>query len=251
MTDILDADAAPVLIYGATGGVGSALARMLAAEGRALILSGRDEDRLARLGRELGARTVPADVTGAGAAAGAAKAAAELAGGRLGGLAYCVGSIALKPVHRASAADFIEAFRLNVVGAAEAVSGALPALKAAGGSVVLVSTVAVAHGFPNHAVIAAAKGGVEGLTRSLAAELAPRVRVNAVAPSLIRTPMSEAITRNEAMAEALAGLHPMRRLGEAEDVAAMMALLLSSRAGWITGQVIAIDGGRGALHVKS
>ena len=115
---------------------------------------------------------------------------------------------------------------------------------------VLFSTVAVQQGFPNHSVIAAAKGAVEGLTRSLAAELAPAIRVNAVAPSLTQTPLAAALTRNDQMAKAIAGMHAIPRLGDPEDIAACAAFLLSPESGWITGQIIGVDGGRSTLRVK-
>ena len=119
------------------------------------------------------------------------------------------------------------------------------------GSVVLFSTVAVQQGFPNHSIIAAAKGAVEGLTRALAAELAPHVRVNAVAPSLTRTPLAAALTQNEPMAKAIAAMHALPRLGEPEDMAACAAFLLSPDSGWVTGQIIGVDGGRSTLRTKS
>jgi NAD(P)-dependent dehydrogenase (short-subunit alcohol dehydrogenase family) len=173
------------------------------------------------------------------------------AGGEgLGGLAYCVGSIVLKPLKRATPEDFLEAFRLNALGAALAVQAAEPFLRQARGAVVFFSTVAVGSGFSNHAVTAAAKGAVEALTRSLAADLAPDVRVNCVAPSLLNTPMARALTANEAVARSIAQLHPLARLGEADDAAALAAFLLGEEAGWITGQVVGVDGGRGTVRVK-
>ncbi len=115
---------------------------------------------------------------------------------------------------------------------------------------VLFSTVAVGQGFANHAVIAAAKGGVEGLVRSLAAELAPKVRVNAIAPSLTRTPLAAPLLQNETVAKAIAQLHPLQRLGEADDVASLAAFLLGPNSTWITGQVFGVDGGRSTLRTK-
>ena len=236
----------PCLILGATGGVGAALARSLAAEGRPLHLVARRPEPLETLAAELGQPCALADVGDPARLA----AAVVAAGPRLSGLAYCVGSIVIKSLARSSDADFEAAFRLNLLGAAAALRAAEPALKAAGGSVVLFSTVAVAQGFPNHAVVAAAKGAVEGLTRALAAEWAPKVRVNCVAPSLLRTPLAQPLLANEKLAEGIAQLHPLQRLGEAADAAALAAFLLSDRASWITGQVLAVDGGRGRLRTR-
>jgi NAD(P)-dependent dehydrogenase (short-subunit alcohol dehydrogenase family) len=113
-----------------------------------------------------------------------------------------------------------------------------------------MSSVAVAQGFPAHASVSMAKGAVEGLTVALAAELAPRIRVNCIAPSLTRTPLAVGLTGSETMASAIAALHPIPRLGEPDDVAALGALLLDSEAGWITGQIIGVDGGRSMLRTR-
>ncbi|MEM1371923.1 MAG: SDR family oxidoreductase, partial [Pseudomonadota bacterium] len=170
--------------------------------------------------------------------------------GPLTGLAYCVGSINLKPLARCTEQDFMDVYALNVVGAAMAVQMAAVSLKASGaGVVVLFSTVAAQQGFANHALIASAKAGVEGLTVSLAAELAPHIRVNAIAPSLSQTPLATKLLASETMATSLARQHPLQRLGTADDHAALAEFLLAANSGWLTGQIIGVDGGRGTLRM--
>lgn len=237
-----------IVILGATGGIGAALARRVAARGATPVLLARDAARLAALAADIpGAEAQVVDVTDAAAL----KAAVAAAGGPLAGLAYCVGSILLKPATRVTEADLADTYRLNVIGAALAVQAAIPALQAGQGSVVLFSSVAARAGFANHLAIGAAKAAVEGMTVALAAELAPHIRVNCIAPSLTRTRIAEPLTRNPAMADAIGKLHPIPRLGEPEDVAALAGLLLSPDSGWITGQVIGVDGGRGTLRTKT
>ncbi len=240
---------APILIFGARGGIGEALARRLAAAGRPLVLTGRQAEQIEPLARELNAGWAVCDVMDAQTIRSAVDTAAQDGKG-LAGLAYCVGSIVLKPLRAATETDFLQHFRLNAVGAALAVQAARDALIRAEGSVVMFSTVAVRQGFANHAVIAAAKGAVEGLTLALAAELAPKVRINAVAPSLTRTTLSDAMVSNETLAKGIAALHALGRLGEPEDAATLAAFLLGPDSGWITGQVIGVDGGRSTLRTK-
>lgn len=237
-----------VLIYGATGGVGLALTERCLMRGHSVIGTGRDDERLGALGNLPGVTVRAADIL----VADEVETVAEEAGkkGELVGLAYCVGSIDLKPLKRASGEDFLKSYELNVVGAARAVKAAAPALAKAGGAVVLFSSVAAGQGFANHSVIAAAKGGVEALTRSLAAELAPKVRVNCIALSLTETSMAQPLLTNEAMAKGIAQMHPLPRLGQPEDAAALADFLLSADAGWITGQVMPVDGGRSSLRTK-
>jgi NAD(P)-dependent dehydrogenase (short-subunit alcohol dehydrogenase family) len=237
---------APLLIFGATGGIGQALARTLAASGHRIHLAARDP---AALGAELGAPVSTFDANDEASIAAAVADAKTDAG--LGGLAWCVGSIVLKPLARASADDFLDAFRLNVLGAALAIKAAQPALAQAGGAVLLFSSVAVRQGFPMHSVISAAKGGVEGLALALAAELAPSVRVNCIAPSLTRSKMAAPLLSNPAMEKAMGALHPLGRIGQPEDAAQLGAFLLGPHASWMTGQILGVDGGRGTLRVKA
>ena len=240
-----------VLIYGGTGGIGLATAHVLRARGVPVHLAARDAERLARAADELGDCTVSAgDVSDPDFFA----AATEAAGGTLAGLVYAVGTINLRPIGRLTRADAETDFRINALGAFSAVQAAIPALKAGAGEtgagVVLFSTVAVAQGFPAHASVAMAKGAVEGLALSLAAELAPQIRVNVVAPSLTRTPLAAAITGNETLAQGIAAMHALQRLGRPEDIAALAAFLVGPEAAWITGQVIGADGGRSTLRTK-
>lgn len=239
---------AKTLILGATGGIGSETARRLKRAGHNLHLVGRSTEKLAALGQELDATTSVADIEDADALG---RAIAN-AGNTLAGLVYAIGTINLKPLGRLSAGDFERDFRVNALGAALAVQAALPALKACEGtgSILFFSSVAVGQGFASHASISMAKGAVEGLTRALAAELAPKIRVNAIAPSLTRTPLSAGLTAQPAMAQALGQMHPLGRLGEADDIAALAAFLLSPDAGWITGQIVGVDGGRATLRTK-
>lgn len=168
---------------------------------------------------------------------------------QLDGLVYCPGSIRLESFQKLRLEAFREDFELNLMGAVRVLQAALPALKAGHNpAVVLFSTVAVTTGMPMHASIAAAKGAVEGLTRSLAAELAPSVRVNAVAPSLTATPLAGRLLRSERQQQAAAGRHPLERIGQPEDIAAAVRFLLSEQADWITGQILAVDGGLGAVR---
>ncbi len=240
---------APVVILGANGGIGEALARRMAERGVELFLTARNADSLADLAETTGARTASLDVTDPDAIVEVLGQADT--GDGIAGLAYCVGSIVLKPVKSATADDYLDTFRLNTLGAVLSVKALESGLKKAGGSVVLFSTVAVQQGFSNHTVISTAKAGVEGLTRSLAAELAPEVRVNAIAPSITETGIASKLLSSDQMAKGLANMHPRGRYGQPEDVAAMAAMLLGGDADWITGQIFAVDGGRGALRTKN
>ena len=168
----------------------------------------------------------------------------------LAGIAYCPGSINLKPFSRIKPEDFISDYTLQVTGAVRILQKALPAIKAnGGGAVVLFSTVAVQMGLPFHTQVAASKGAIEGLTRSLAAEYAPSIRVNCIAPSLTDTPLAASLLANEEKREANAQRHPLKKIGSAEDIASMAEFLLSEKNAWITGQIIAVDGGMGTLKV--
>ncbi len=248
MTNEARGDEAVTVLIGATGGVGSAIARRVAARGGRLHLIARREEPLAALAHELGASHATADARD-GASLTAAIAAA---GPAVCALAYCVGSIRIKRLGALTDEEIVEDFQLNALGAARAVRAALPALRAAEGtsSVLLFSTVAVAQGFASHASVSMAKGAVEGLVRALAAELAPKVRVNAIAPSLTRTPLASALLASESAAANIAQLHALPRLGEPDDIAPLADLLLGPESGWITGQILGVDGGRSALRTR-
>lgn len=168
--------------------------------------------------------------------------------GPISGLAYCPGSITLKPFRSLKPEDFLADFQINLMGAMRCIQHYLPKLQEANNpSIVLFSTVAVQTGMPFHASVAAAKGAVEGFGKALAAELAPKVRVNIIAPSLTATPMAEKLTNSEAKLKASEERHPMKRIGQPEEIAALARHLLGPESSWITGQVIHIDGGLSSL----
>lgn len=166
----------------------------------------------------------------------------------LDGLVYLPGTINLKPFLKLTTEDFIQDFQLNVLGAVKAIQHFLPALNTGQqSSIVLMSSVAASRGFPFHASVSSSKGAIIGFTRALAAELAPKVRVNAVAPSLTDTPLSTSLLDSEQKKEAAAKKHPLGRIGQPEDIASMIAYLLSDQSSWITGQVLGVDGGISTL----
>ena len=238
-----------ILITGGAGGIGSTLARQLVARGDSVALFGRRSEPLSHLADELGpnALAVPGDA-GVLDDLTRAVAAAVARFGRLDGLAHCVGSIRLKPLHLTTLDEFTETVHVNLTTAFLAAKAALGPMRTQGaGSIVLVSTVAVRQGLNNHETIAAAKGGIEAMVRSAAITYARQnIRINAVAPALTETPLSAPLLRNEAARSFSEAMHPLGRVGRAEDVAAVIAFLLGAESSFVTGQVWGIDGGLGA-----
>ena len=244
---------ATYLIFGATGGIGSALCRRLAGSGARLALAARDVDRLEVLAAELDAVACPVDATQFNEVEACVAKAVE-AHGRIDGISNCVGSLLLKPAHTTSESEWLSTLALNLTSAfAVVLAGAKAMMQGdqAGGSISLVSSAAARLGLANHEAIAAAKAGVIGLTLSAAATYAPRgIRVNCIAPGLVRTPMTARLTENEASLKASTAMHAIGRIGEPADVAASLQWLLSPQQSWVTGQVIGVDGGLATVRSR-
>lgn len=242
-----------ILIVGGAGGIGSAVARKLAARGCKLILTGRNTERLATVAAETGAETFPLEARDS-AAVDAVMQSILASHGRLDGLVNCAGSILLKPAHAITDQEFADTLATNLTTAFYLLRAAARVMmkQTGGGSIVLCSSVAARRGFVNHEAIAAAKAGVEGLALAAAASYARfGVRVNCVAPGLTRTDLTKALTQNETIAKISAALHPLGRIGEPEDVASAIAWLLGTEQQWVTGQVIGVDGGLGSVQTRS
>jgi NAD(P)-dependent dehydrogenase (short-subunit alcohol dehydrogenase family) len=166
------------------------------------------------------------------------------------GLVYCPGSITLKGFKSIKEEQFLADFHINVLGAIKSIKACLPKMSTSNkASVVLFSTVAVQLGMPFHASVSVSKGAVEGLTRSLAAELAPKIRVNAIAPSLTDTPLAQSLLSTEDKKQRASDMHPLKRVGTTEDIANATLFLLSDKSSWLTGQIIGVDGGLSTLKV--
>lgn len=227
------------LVVGGSSGIGLALTQQLAEAGHQVTVLSRTKESLTSLS---GVEHIEADIT-------TAAISSDLFPDTLHGLVYCPGSINLKPFRSLKPDHFRADFEINFMGAVKVLQATQKALQAGNGSVVLFSTVAVTQGMPYHASVAAAKGAIEGLTRSLAAEWAPKIRVNCIAPSLTDTPMAARLLSSPEKREASADRHPLKAVGKAEDVAAMAAFLLSDSASWMSGQIIGIDGGMSSIKV--
>ena len=230
------------LIIGATGSIGSSLAEQLKNSGNDIHLVARNVSEVSSLAKKLGCGFTVADVLEDGFIE---KVKIDIP--EVKGIAYCVGSIDLKPLRMVTEADMNKCMKLNLYSAIEAIKGYQESLKKNKGSVVLFSTVAAQRGFTNHTIIASAKAAVEGLTVTLAAEFAPNIRVNCIAPSLSKSKIAEPMLKNPVIAEGIAKAHPLKRLGEGKDSAALAKFLITEESSWITGQIIAVDGGRSKL----
>ena len=230
------------LIFGATGSVGSSLAEQLKNSGNDIHLVARNESEVKVIAEKLGCSYTVADVL-----EDEFIEKVKLDINDIKGVAYCVGSIDLKPLRMVTEADMNKCMKLNLYSAIEAIKGFQESLKKNKGSVVLFSTVAAQRGFTNHTIIASAKAAVEGLTVTLAAEFAPNIRVNCIAPSLSKSKIAEPMLKNPAIAEGIAKAHPLKRLGQGKDSAALAKFLITEESSWVTGQIIAVDGGRSKL----
>lgn len=224
---------ATFVIIGASSGIGLALAQQLVLDGHRVIGTYRNTSPLPNskiefytidvLSESLDFSFLPESIDG---------------------LVYCPGLVNLKPFARIAPAHFMEDYQLQVVGAVKCIQGALPALKAAPtASIVLFSTVAVQNGFNFHSLVSTSKGAVEGLTRALAAELAPKVRVNAIAPSITDTPLVASMMNSPEKRESHAQCHPLKRVSTAQDVARIGQFLLTEQSGIMTGQILHADAG--------
>jgi len=230
------------LIVGATGSIGSNLAQQMNDSGHDIHLVGRDETLTKSLSEKLNSSYSISNVLNDGFVDAIKSDINDIKG-----IAYCVGSIDLKPIRMVTENDFNKCMKLNLYSAVHLIKGFQESLKKNNGSIVLFSTVAAQRGFTNHSIIASTKAAIEGLTVSLAAEFAPKIRVNCIAPSLTNSKIAQPMLKNTAIAEGIAKAHPLKRLGEGKDSAALAKFLLTEESSWITGQIIAVDGGRSKL----
>tara|TARA_B100001029_G_C15053701_1_gene452710 strand:+ start:74 stop:784 length:711 start_codon:yes stop_codon:yes gene_type:complete len=230
------------LIIGATGSIGSNLSKQLKNKGYDIHLVARNEGEVKSLSSELECSYSVADVLKDGFVDEVKSDIKEIKG-----LAYCVGSIDLKPLKTVKVNDFHNCMKLNLYSAVEIIKNYQESLKNNKGSIVLFSTVAAQKGFTNHSIIASAKAAVEGLTISLAAELAPNIRVNCIALSLTNSKIAQPLLKNTMLAQGIAKAHPLKRLGEGKDGAALAKFLLTEESSWVTGQIINVDGGRSKI----
>ena len=233
--------AAKILIFGATGAVGSSLAKLLNENSISTHLIGKNEEEISKLSGETNGSYSVADVTDPSFIE---KIDSDLKNIDIAGIAYCVGSIDLKPINLVTKKDYLKSLELNLFPIVEIIKKYKENLKKNKASIVVFSTVAVKQGFANHSIISPVKASLEGLTVSLAAELAPNIRINCIAPSLSNSKMAGKILGNTKIAEGIAKQHPLKRLGEGKDSASLAKFLLSNESSWITGQIIGVDGGR-------
>ena len=236
-----------ILILGGSGAIGSSLAKNLKIKGYEPILISRNKDELSKLAEDINCEYFECDVLDTNKLL-------ELInsfGDTLYGLAYCVGSINLKPLKLSKEEDFINSYKINTLGAINSIKAAQQSLTKNNGSILLFSTIAVKQGFNNHAIISTAKGAVEGLTLALAAEFSPKIRVNCIAPSLTDSKMSANMLKNENIKRAIEDMHPIPKIGNGNDFADIGSYLLSTDNKWITGQILHIDGGRSTLRIKA
>jgi len=230
------------IIFGATGSIGSSLAEMLSKDKSDIHLVARNQNEVEPIAEKLNCSFTVADVLKDGFID---KIKSDITEAK--GIAYCIGSIDLKPLKLSKEEDFNKCMKLNLYSAVEAIKGFQESLKKNKGSIVLFSTAAVHRGFTNHSIIASAKAAVEGLTISLAAEFAPNIRVNCIAPSLTKSKIAQPMLKNSAIVDSIAKAHPLKRIGEGYVSASLAKFLISEDSSWITGQVIAVDGGRSRL----
>ena len=230
------------LIVGATGSIGSSLAEQLYASGKEIHLVSRNEEETKSLSEKLNCSYTITDVL---EEKFVDKIKSDIE--EVNGIAYCVGSIDLKPFRMVTENDFNKCMKLNLYSAVELIKGYQESLKRNKGSIVLFSTVAAQRGFTNHTIIASTKAAVEGLTVSLAAEFAPNIRVNCIAPSLTNSKIAEPMLKNKVLADGIAKAHPLKRIGEGKDSASLAKFLITEDSSWVTGQIIAVDGGRSKL----
>ncbi len=225
-----------ILVIGGTSGIGKSIVDQMAGQGHHVHVAARNKPgELPEQASFIQLDVLQDDL--------------NLEGEKLDAVIYCPGSINLKPFDRLKTGDFEEDFRINVIGAVRMLQAAYPLLKKSkNASVVLFSTVAVSQGMPYHTTTAASKAAVEGLARSLAAEWAPKIRVNVIAPSITDTPMASRILSSEERKQNSAKRHALNRVGEPVDIAAMATFLVSENASWISGQVFGVDGGMSSLR---
>ncbi len=236
-----------ILIFGGTGAIGFSIAKNLKEQGYNPILLSRNEEDLVNKSKQINCSYDICDVLELNQIEEIAKKYNE----EIIGLAYCVGSINLRPLKITKDIDFIDSFKINTLGAINAVKANLSSLTINNGSVLFFSTIAVQQGFTNHSIVSSSKGAIEGLTLSLAAEFAPKIRVNCIAPSLTDSKMSQKMVSNETIRKAIENMHPIPKIGQGEDFGDLSSFLLSEKNNWITGQIFHIDGGRSTLRIKA